>query len=114
MTPVVTLYHDSTVTITTDYVVVSGATRVLSRRVRIPLSDIVAFRYRADAAYPHGRVPQQGLSDDDVWFTRDSRRWRRKDAIEIVLNTGKAYGFTPAHATRVAEIFEKQGVSRSQ
>jgi hypothetical protein len=50
------------------------------------------------------------LSDDNVWFTKDTNRWRRHESIEIVLTSGRAIGFTPAHSARVAEILVKLGL----
>ena len=104
---VVTLYHDRILTITNSYLIISGVSRILGRRERIPVDAIAGFRLRDESTYPHGQIPRQGLSDDNVWFTKDSNRWRRHEAIEIVLHDGRAIGFSPAHASRVSDILLK-------
>ena len=107
---VVTLYHDRILTVTTSTLVISGVSRILGRRERIPVERVAGFRVRHESTYPHGQIPRQGLSDDNVWFTKDTNRWRRHEAIEIVLTSGRAIGFTPAHSARVAEILVKLGL----
>jgi hypothetical protein len=111
---VVTLYHDRILTVTNSSLIVSGASRFLSRRERIPLDHVAGFRMRHESTYPHGKIPRQGLSDDNVWFTKDTNRWRRHEAIEIVLKDGRAIGFSPAHASRVNDIFLKLGLANLQ
>ena len=107
---VVTLYHDRILTVTNSSLVVSGVSRIMGRRERIPLESIAGFRTRHESSYPHGQIPRQGLSDDNVWFTKDANRWRRHEAIEIVLHDGRAIGFSPAHASRVNDILLKLGL----
>ena len=107
---VVTLYHDRILTVTSTSLVVSGVSRIFGRRERIPLEEIAGFRLRHESSYPHGQIPRQGLSDDNVWFTKDSNRWRRHEAIELLMKNGRAIGFSPAHASRVNEIFLKLGL----
>ena len=107
-----TLYHDRCLTLTNDFLVVKGASRFLGRKEEIKFSQIVAFRLRDAREYPFAQVPSWGISDDNVWFTKDSQRWRRRQAIELVLQEGRALGFTPAHANRVAEILIGRGVSQ--
>jgi hypothetical protein len=107
---VVTLYHDRILTVTNSTLVVSGASKILGRRERIPLASVAGFRIRHESTYPNDQIPRQGLSDDNVWFTKDANRWRRHEAIEMVLKSGRAVGFTPAHSARVAEIFIKLGL----
>lgn len=108
---VVTLYHDRILTVTNSSLVLSGVSRILGRRERIPVEAIAGFRLRQDDTYPHRQIPRQGLSDDNVWFTKDVNRWRRHEAIEIVLHDGRAIGFSPAHASRVHDIFLKLGLT---
>ena len=110
---VITLYHDRTTTVTSDFLLLRGVSKTLGRRERFALDAIVAFRLREATEYPYGRVPEWGISDDNVWFVKDPQRWRRRSAIELVLQDGRAIGFTPAHAARVAEILETRGVKRS-
>lgn len=107
---VVTLYHDRILTVTNTTLVLSGVSRILGRRERIAVEKVVGFRVRHESTYPHGQIPRQGLSDDNVWFTKDVNRWRRHEAIEIVLTSGRALGFTPAHTARVAGILVKLGL----
>lgn len=111
---VVTLYHDRVLTVTNSSLVLSGVSRILGRRERIPVEVIAGFRVRHESSYPHGQIPRQGLSDDNVWFTKDANRWRRHEAVEIVLRDGRAIGFSPAHASRVSEIFLKLGLTPLQ
>ena len=107
---VVTLYHDRILTVTSSALIVSGVSRILGRRERFPVEAIAGFRLRHESTYPHHQIPRQGLSDDNVWFTKDSNRWRRHEAIEIVLRNGRAVGFSPAHASRVSDILLKLGL----
>jgi len=107
---VVTLYHDRILTITNSSLIISGASRIFGRRERIPVELVAGFRLRDESTYPHGQIPRQGLSDDGVWFTKDSNRWRRHEAIEVVLRDGRAIGFSPAHAVRVSDILLKLGL----
>ena len=108
----VTLYHDRSLTLTSNFLMLRGVSKFLGRRENVPYENIVAFRLREGSEYPFGRVPEWGISDDNVWFTKDPQRWRRRQAIEIVLTDGRALGFSPAHASRVAEILTTQGVNR--
>ena len=107
-----TLYHDRCLTLTGHFLSLRGVSRFLGRHETIKFTDIVAFRLRSASEYPFERVPSWGISDDNVWFTKDSQRWRRRYAIEIVLQDGRALGFTPAHASRVAEILVSRGVAQ--
>jgi|GEM_PF-1312159 hypothetical protein len=107
-----TLYHDRCLTLTSHFLVLNGVSRFLGRKETIEFTQIVAFRLRGAREYPFEQAPSWGNSDDNVWFTKDSQRWRRQEAIEIVLRDGRALGFTPAHASRVAEIFIARGVSQ--
>jgi hypothetical protein len=105
-----TLYHDRCLTLTGDFLMLRGVSRFLGRSELIEFSQIAAFRLREARDYPFERVPSWGISDDNVWFTKDSQRWRRRQAIELVLKDGRALGFTPAHASRVAEILSGRRV----
>ena len=107
-----TLYHDRCLTLTTNFLNLRGVSRFLARSETFEFSQINAFRLREAREYPYERVPAWGISDDNVWFTKDSQRWRRRQAIELVLNDGRALGFTPAHASRVAEILVSRGVTQ--
>ena len=107
-----TLYHDRCLTITINFISITGVSRFLGRKETFEFTQIVAFRLRDAREYPFDRVPAWGISDDNVWFTKDSQRWRRRQAIELVLQDGRALGFTPAHASRVAEILASRGVSQ--
>ncbi|CAB4868427.1 unannotated protein [freshwater metagenome] len=107
-----TLYHDRSVTLTQNFLNLRGVSRILGRSETIEFPQIVAFRLRDAREYPFERVPAWGISDDNVWFTKDSQRWRRRQAIELVLHDGRALGFTPAHGSRVAEILVSRGVSQ--
>lgn len=108
----VTLYHDRSLTLTSNFLMLRGVSKFLGRRENISYENIVAFRLRDAAEYRFSRVPDWGISDDNVWFTKDPHRWRRRQAIEIVLADGRALGFSPAHASRVADILSAQGVNR--
>ena len=107
-----TLYHDRCLTLTNNFLNLRGVSRFLARSESIEFSQIKAFRLREARDYPYERVPAWGISDDNVWFTKDSQRWRRRQAIELVLHDGRALGFTPAHASRVTEILVGLGVTQ--
>jgi hypothetical protein len=107
-----TLYRDQCLTLTNHFLMLHGVSRFLGRKETIEFPQIVAFRLREAREYPFEQVPSWGISDDNVWFTKDSQRWRRRQAIELVLRDGRALGFTPAHASRVAEILISRGVSQ--
>ena len=107
-----TLYHDRCLTLTNHFLMLHGVSRFLGRKETIEFAQIVAFRLREAREYPFEQVPSWGISDDNVWFTKDSQRWRRRQAIELVLQDGRALGFTPAHASRVAEILSGRGISQ--
>ena len=106
------LYHDRSLMLTSHFLVVRGVSRFLGRRTSIEYSQIVAFRLRDAREYPFERVPDRGISDDNVWFAKDPQRWRRRHAIELVMRDGRALGFTPAHASRVVELLISRGVSQ--
>ncbi len=107
-----TLYHDRCLALTSHFLILHGVSRFLGRKETIEFPQIVAFRLRNASEYPFEQVPSWGISDDNVWFTKDSQRWRRREAIELVLRDGRALGCTPAHASRVAEILISRGVSQ--
>ncbi len=108
----VTLYHDRSLTLTSNFLILRGVSKFLGRRESLAYESMVAFRLREASEYPFGRIPEWGVSDDKVWFTKDPQRWRRRQAIEIIFADGRALGFSPAHASRVAEILTSQGVNR--
>jgi hypothetical protein len=105
------LYHDRTIALTDEAMVIRGFTRILGRPRRVALADIVSFRLRERSNFPDGRLPPWGLDDEGVWYTRDRRRFRRAAAIELVLGDRVRVGFSPAHAGRVRDLLLQRGVT---
>ena len=107
-----TLYQDQSVSLTSDDLVIRGMSRVLGRTRRVPLTTILEFRLRSRAEYPDGQLPSWGKDDQGVWFTRDSRRWRRSVAFEISLTDGEVIGFSPAHPERLRDLLVRAQVTQ--
>jgi len=105
------LYADSTCALATTFLTLKGVTSFLGRKKTFQLADVDTFRYAPRESYPGGVLPSFGRDDENVWFTKDSTRWRRKGAILITLTNGLRYGFTPAHPTRVRDLLVKCGVT---
>ena len=104
------LYQDRTTALSDDALVLQGFTRILGRARRVQLSAIAGYRVRNQSEFPNSQLPRWGLDDRGVWYTRDSRRWRRHSAIEITFHNGDVFGFSPAHPTRFAELLNELGV----
>jgi len=104
------LYQDRTVALTEETLVLRGFTKVLGRARRIQIDQITSFRLRPQSEFPNGQLPKWGIDDRNVWYTRDSRRWRRQSAIEVTFINGETVGFSPAHANRFQELLLQLGV----
>ena len=107
------LYQDRTAALTDETIVLRGFTKVLGRARRIQLDQVASFRLRPQSDFPNEQLPRWGVDDRGVWFTRDSRRWRRQFALELTFASGETVGFSPAHAHRFRELLVQLGVRES-
>jgi hypothetical protein len=97
-------YQDHTVALTDDAVILKGFTKILGRSRKVALSGVASFRMRDHAEFPSGQLPNWGVDDEGVWYTRDRRRFRRHLSIELTFTNGERIGFTPAHAARFRDL----------
>jgi len=104
------LYQDRTAALMDDALVLRGFTKILGRPRRLALSQIVAFRVRERSDFPDEELPSWGKDDRGVWYTRDPRRWRRMQSIELTLDNGDQFGFSPAHLNRFRELMTQLNI----
>lgn len=105
------LYQDRVVALSEDAMVLRGFTKVFARPRRVRLDQIRSFRLRSETEFPDGRLPKWGVDDRGVWYTRDSRRWKRKESVEVTFLNGETVGFSPAHPQRFKELLQNLGLS---
>jgi hypothetical protein len=67
------------------------------------------IRDRSD--FPSERLPEWGVDDEGTWFTRDSRRYQRQQAVILTFESGERVGLTPAHAQRFHDLLQQLGVN---
>jgi hypothetical protein len=105
------LYQDHAVALTSDAIVVKGFTKILGRSRRIELAGLTSFRLREQSEFPNGQMPPWGLNDEGAWYTKDRRRFKRHQAIEVTFVNGETVGFTPAHASRFRDLLLHQNIT---
>jgi hypothetical protein len=105
------LYHDSVVKLSKEFLTVNGAGRFIPLARTWRLADISEFALIPREQYRYEQLPRWGRTEDNVWFTRDPRRWRRHFAVVISTPQGKI-GFSPTHAERFADLLHAAGITR--
>jgi hypothetical protein len=105
------LYEDRVCGLTDESLVLRGFTKILGRTRRVELRNITSFTMRSAEEFPERRLPKWGIDDRGVWYTRDSRRWRRQHSIEITFDSGERVGFTPAHPARFRDLLRQLNLS---
>jgi len=105
------LYQDKVVTLTKEALTVRGAGHIVPLARTWRVSDISDFSVFPREHYQHEQLPRWGKTPDNVWFTRDTRRWRRNVAVVVSTPRGRV-GFTPTHPDRFAQLLESLGSTR--
>ncbi len=105
------LYQDKVATLTKEFLTVRGAGRFVPVARTWRVADISEFSTFPREHYQYEQLPRWGKTADNVWFTRDNRRWRRTVAVVITTPSGQV-GFTPTHPDRFIQVLGDLGITR--